>query len=80
MHSRPSISDHEDELGLREQFGEVTSRLEGEWIFVAEAGCWLAMVDYNIQDERGDGLIQHLKHHQTMLPPMVIHFHVLTLL
>lgn len=61
MHRRPAVTDHEDELGLGEQLGEVAGGLEGEWVFVAEAGCRLAMVDYNVQDEGGDGLIQHLQ-------------------
>ena len=54
-----AVSDHENEFGVRKELVQVVGRAQCERILVAESGGRLAVLDDNVEDERGDGIVQH---------------------
>lgn len=60
MDSGPPVSDHEEELGVREQLGQVDGALERERVLVAQPLGGVSVLDDHLQDEGRDRFVQDL--------------------
>lgn len=57
MDNGSTVSNHENEFGVRKELVQVVGRSQGERVFVAESGGRLAVFDDYVEDERGDGVV-----------------------
>lgn len=73
MNNGPTVTDHEQELGVGELLAEVHSGLEGEWVFVAEARRGHSVLGDDLQDESPHGRVHHLVGDPGLFQSLLLH-------
>lgn len=59
MDDGTTVPDHKNKFGVRKELVQIVGRAQGERVLVAEPGGRLAVFDDDVEDERGDGVVQH---------------------